>query len=123
MTIEAYHYHDIWDADYSGNCDLWQHLWKGETLAFFSYNFKPTKKLNLKTRIGLDWLLYRLHGDSRFSQLSPRLNTTVQYQMKNGMLMWSLNLANSNHGMDVKMCIRDSIILMIMLELQWVNSN
>lgn len=101
MTIEAYHYHDIWDADYSGNCDLWQHLWKGETLAFFSYNFKPTKKLSLKTRIGLDWLLYRLHGDSRFSQLSPRLNTTAQYQIKNGMLMWSLNLANSNHGMDV----------------------
>ena len=101
LSIEMFHYHDIWNASYSGNCELWQHLWKGESLAFFSYNFMVSKRLSLKTRIGLDWLQYHLHGDNNFSQLSPRINTNVQYQLKNGMLLWSLNFVNSNHGMDV----------------------
>ena len=60
-----------------------------------------SKRLSLKTRIGLDWLQYHLHGDNNFSQLSPRINTNVQYQLKNGMLLWSFNFVNSNHGMDV----------------------
>ena len=101
LSVEMFHYHDIWNAEYSGNCELWQHLWKGESLAFFSYNFKASKKLSLKTRIGLDWLQYHLHGDNSFSQLSPRINTNVQYQLKNGMLLWSFNFMNSNHGMDI----------------------
>ena len=101
LSIEMFHYHDIWNANYSGNCELWQHLWKGESLAFFSYNFMVSKRLSLKTRIGLDWLQYHLHGDNNFSQLSPRINTNVQYQLKNGMLLWSFNFVNSNHGMDV----------------------
>lgn len=101
LSAELFHYHDIWNANYSGNCELWQHLWKGESLAFFSYNFMVSKRLSLKTRIGLDWLQYHLHGDNNFSQLSPRINTNVQYQLKNGMLLWSFNFMNSNHGMDV----------------------
>lgn len=101
LSVEMFHYHDVWNANYSGNCELWQHLWKGESLAFFSYNFMASKRLSLKTRIGLDWLQYHLHGDNSFSQLSPRINTNVQYQLKNGMLLWSFNFMNSNHGMDV----------------------
>ncbi len=99
--MELFHYHDVWNADYSGNCELWQHLWKGESLAFFSYNFQASRRLSLKTRIGLDWLQYHLHGDNSFSQLSPRINTNVQYQLNKGMLLWSFNFVNSNHGMDV----------------------
>ena len=62
LSVEMFHYHDVWNANYSGNCELWQHLWKGESLAFFSYNFMVSKRLSLKTRIGLDWLQYHLHG-------------------------------------------------------------
>lgn len=101
LSVEMFHYHDVWNANYSGNCELWQHLWKGESLAFFSYNFKASRRLSLKTRVGLDWLQYHLHGDNSFSQVSPRINTNVQYQLKNGMLLWSFNFMNSNHGMDV----------------------
>lgn len=101
LSVELFHYHDVWNADYSGNCELWQHLWKGESLAFFSYNFQASRRLSLKTRIGLDWLQYHLHGDNSFSQLSPRINTNVQYQLNKGMLLWSFNFVNSNHGMDV----------------------
>ena len=101
LSMELFHYHDVWNADYSGNCELWQHLWKGESLAFFSYNFQASRRLSLKTRIGLDWLQYHLHGDNSFSQLSPRINTNVQYQLNKGMLLWSFNFVNSNHGMDV----------------------
>lgn len=101
LSVELFHYHDVWNADYSGNCELWQHLWKGESLAFFSYNFQASSRLSLKTRIGLDWLQYHLHGDNSFSQLSPRINTNVQYQLNKGMLLWSFNFMNSNHGMDV----------------------
>lgn len=101
LSVELFHYHDVWNADYSGNCELWQHLWKGESLAFFSYNFQASRRLSLKTRIGLDWLQYHLHGDNSFSQLSPRINTNVQYQLNKGMLLWSFNFMNSNHGMDV----------------------
>lgn len=53
LSVELFHYHDVWNADYSGNCELWQHLWKGESLAFFSYNFQASRRLSLKTRIGL----------------------------------------------------------------------
>lgn len=98
LSVELFHYHDVWNADYSGNCELWQHLWKGESLAFFSYNFQASRRLSLKTRIGLDWLQYHLHGDNSFSQLSPRINTNVQYQLNKGMLLWSFNFVNSNHG-------------------------
>ena len=101
LSVELFHYHDVWNADYSGNCELWQHLWKGESLAFFSYNFQASRRLSLKTRIGLDWLQYHLHGDKSFSQLSPRINTNVQYQLNKGMFLWSFNFMNSNHGMDV----------------------
>ena len=101
LSVELFHYHDVWNADYSGNCELWQHLWKGESLAFFSYNFQASRRLSLKTRFGLDWLQYHLHGDNSFSQLSPRINTNVQYQLNKGMLLWSFNFVNSNHGMDV----------------------
>lgn len=101
LSVELFHYHDVWNADYSGNCELWQHLWKGESLAFFSYNFQASRRLSLKTRIGFDWLQYHLHGDNSFSQLSPRINTNVQYQLNKGMLLWSFNFVNSNHGMDV----------------------
>lgn len=101
LSVELFHYHNVWNADYSGNCELWQHLWKGESLAFFSYNFQASRRLSLKTRIGLDRLQYHLHGDNSFSQLSPRINTNVQYQLNKGMLLWSFNFVNSNHGMDV----------------------
>lgn len=101
FTAEAYHYHNIWNSTYSGNADLWQHLWKGETLAFLSYNRQLGKRLSLRTRLGLDWLLYRLHGNDKFSQFTPRAVVALQYQLPKGMLMWQTFYANPTYGMNV----------------------
>ena len=56
LSMELFHYHDVWNADYSGNCELWQHLWKGESLGFFSYNLQANRRVSQKNRIGLEWL-------------------------------------------------------------------
>lgn len=58
LSVELFHYHDVWNADYSGNCELWQHLWKGESLAFFSYNFQASRRLSLKT--ASDWIGFNI---------------------------------------------------------------
>lgn len=38
ISAELYHYYNIWDAEYKGDANLWQHLWQSESLAFISYN-------------------------------------------------------------------------------------
>lgn len=101
FSAELYHYHNIWDANYTGDNPVWQHLWQGESLGFIAYNHRFTKKLSLQSRVGLDWLQYRLHGNNKFSQFSPRANLNVRYQMSPWMLLWSFSYVNSNHGMDV----------------------
>lgn len=101
FSIELYHYHNIWDAQYSGSYDLWQHLWQCESLAFFTYSTRFTKKLSLNARIGADWLQYRLHGNDKFSQLSPRLNVNLQYRLPVGTLLGSFNYVNSSYDMNV----------------------
>ncbi len=58
LSVELFHYHDVWNADYSGNCELWQHLWKGESLAFFSYNFQASRRLSLKP--ASDWIGFNI---------------------------------------------------------------
>ncbi len=101
FSVELYDYHNVWDAQYEGSHPLDQSLWKNESLAFLSYNRTLTPKLSLRSRIGVDWLQYRLHGNDKFSQLSPRINLNLQYRLKGGMLLWSSFYANSNYGMDM----------------------
>lgn len=101
FSAELYHYHNIWDAQYAGSYSLWQHLWQCESLGFVTYNYSFTKKISLQSRIGLSWLQYRLHGNEKFSQLSPRVNLNIQYRLATGMLLYSFNYVNSNHGMNV----------------------
>jgi hypothetical protein len=101
FSAELYHYHNIWNAKYTGSYPLWQHLWQYESLAFIAYNYSFPKKISLRSRVGMDWLQYKLHGDKRFSQISPRFNVNIQYNLSPGMLLWSFNFVNSNYGMDV----------------------
>lgn len=101
FTAELFHYHNIWNANYTSIASLWQHLWQCESLAFVSYNYRLSSRFSLRYRLGLDWLQYRLHGNDRFSQLSPRLNINVQYRHNTRMLLYSFNYMNSNHGMEV----------------------
>lgn len=101
ISAELYHYHNVWDAKYKGNTNLWQHLWQSESLAFISYNYRFTKRFSIRSRMGLDWLQYRLHDCNKFGQLSPRLNINAQYQFAENMILGSFNYVNSYHGMDI----------------------
>ena len=101
FTAELYHFHNIWNSIYSTNTDLHQHLWKGESLAFISYNRGITKKLNITSRLGIDWLQYSLHNSYRLSQVTPRINMKLQYKIKNGNIILSGNYVNSNYGTDI----------------------
>jgi hypothetical protein len=101
FTAELFHYHNIWDSHYTESSRLWQHLWKGETLAFVSYNHQLNSKLTLMTRLGVDWLQYHLHNTNDMGQVSPRLNLRLQYRIPNGNLLYSANYVNSNYGTDI----------------------
>ena len=101
FTAELFHYHNIWNSHYLSDNRLWQHLWKGETLLFTSYNKSLSKKLMLTSRIGVDWVQYSLHNSKSFSQLSPRVNLRLQWMIPKGSLLYSVNYVNSTYGMDV----------------------
>ena len=101
FSTELYQYYNVWNAEYTGDNPLGQHLWQSESLAFMAYNYRFTKNFSIRSRLGLDWLQYRLHGCDKFSQLSPRINLNLQYQKNAGVLLWSFNYVNANHGMDV----------------------
>ena len=101
FTGELFHYHNIWSSNYSGESVLWQHLWKGESLGFLSYNQQLGSKINLQARLGIDWLRYSLHGVTDFEQVTPRINLSLQYQIPRGNLLYSFNYVNPNYGMDV----------------------
>ena len=101
FTAELFHYHNIWNSHYSKDTELWQHLWKGESLAFLSYNRRLSPKLYLTSRLGIDWLQYHLHNSSDLSQVTPRVNLRLQYQIPRGNLLYSLNYVNSNYGTDI----------------------
>lgn len=101
FTAELYQYYNLWDADYTGNYFSKQHLWQSESQAFFSYNQSLTKGFSIRSRIGIDWLQYRLRGAEKFSQISPRLNLNLQYQKNATMFLWTFNYVNSYHGINI----------------------
>ncbi len=101
FTGMAIHYHDVWISSYTGDNPLWQHLWKGESLALVSYTRKFGRNLSLRLRTGLDWMQFRLHGSSKFSQLTPRLNVAMQLRLHDGLLSWQAFYANPTYGMNV----------------------
>lgn len=101
FTAELYHYHNIWNSRYLSDSELRQDLWKGESLAFLSYNRNFSKKLSLTSRVGVDWLQHHLSGTDKFSQITPRVNLNLQYQIPRGSLLYSINYVNSNYGTDI----------------------
>lgn len=101
FSAELFDYHNMWDAQYEGSHPLKQSLWKNESLAFLSYNYAFTPKFSLRTRVGMDWLQYRLQNCENYSKLHPRLSINLQYRLKAGMLLWSSSYNNSNYGMDI----------------------
>lgn len=101
LTASVHHYHNIWDSRYTGGTQLTQHLWKGESLAFLAYNRGLTKNLYLTSRLGVDWLQYHLDGTNNLSQVTPRINIQLQYQLPKGSLLYSANYVNSNYGTEI----------------------
>lgn len=101
FTAEMFHYHNIWNSNYTGDAPLWQHLWKGESLAFVTYNRQLSPRLSLFSRLGVDWLQYHLHNSNTMTQMTPRVNLRLQYQIPQGNLLYSANYVNSNYGNNV----------------------
>lgn len=101
FSVELFDFHHVWKAKYEGSHPLDQSLWKNESLAFLSYNYAFTSKLSLRSRVGVDWLQYRLHDSEKLSKLSPRVVLNFQYRLKSGMLLWSSSYNNYNYGMDL----------------------
>lgn len=101
FTAQIMEYYRLFDATYIGNSGIKQNLWKSSTLAFIGYNYNFSNKTSFQSRIGVDWNQYHLSGTQKISYLNPRVNLTLRQQIKNGMLMWSFMLANSNYGSDV----------------------
>lgn len=101
FTAQIMEYYRLFDATYIDNSSIKQNLWKSSTLAFIGYNFNFSNKTSFQSRIGVDWNQYHLGGTKKISYLNPRVNLTLRHQIKNGMLMWSFMLANSNYGSDV----------------------
>lgn len=98
---ELLHVHNIWETTYKGSNPYWQQLWNGETQLFANYN-KRIKGIHLlKTKIGVDWLQYSIHGGMYFSQLSPRVNLSWSSSFRQNMLTASLNFTNTNYGASV----------------------
>ena len=81
LTIEASHFHRVSSTSYKGDSPSWQHLWSGETLLFLSYNQKLNKKLTLDAQAGMSSLQYRLHGQDKITQVSPRGYLSLVYRI------------------------------------------
>jgi len=73
------HYHNITSSSYSGDYVSWQHLWMGETIAFFNYSQNLGDKFTLNLSPGGSLLNYSLHGNGFQRFWTFRTNSWVRY--------------------------------------------
>lgn len=96
LAAQLYHFQKISMSDYVGTTDAWQHLWTGETIFFVEYSQQFGKRLTLKAAPGFSLLQYKLHGESRIRQFSPRLRTRMVCRLAdNQQLQWTVNIGNT----------------------------
>ncbi len=95
LTLQAFHLHTVSSVDYGGNVVSWQHFWEGESLFFIEYNQKIGSKVSLRIAPGFSYVQYRLHGQNREDQISPRLRFRLTYRpAKNQQIALSFPIGN-----------------------------
>ena len=96
LSGQLFHFHNISMSDYSGNNNIWQHLWTGETIFFVEYSHQIGKNFTLKAAPGFSNLQYKLHGAERIKQFSPRLRARLIYRLANNLqLQLTGNIGNT----------------------------
>ncbi|ERI88795.1 hypothetical protein HMPREF1981_00262 [Bacteroides pyogenes F0041] len=81
FAAQFHHFHKISIADYSGDYDISQRLWSGETLLFLGYNQQIGQRLHYSIQPGTSLLQYALKGDTPNRQYSARLNMSLMYML------------------------------------------
>lgn len=95
------HYHQISSSNYGGDYSDWNHLWSGETWAMVQYTQFVGKKFMFNVQGGMDFLHYRVHGNRRYSFLSPRYKMMMNYQINpKRSILFTILRGNSHPSID-----------------------
>ncbi|WP_321332743.1 TonB-dependent receptor [uncultured Bacteroides sp.] len=96
LTVQTFHFQTISSVNYRGNNPSWQHFWNEESILFLEYNQKLGPKFTLKLGPGASYVQYRLHGDERKDEFSPRLRSSLIYcPSKNQQIQLRYHVGNS----------------------------
>lgn len=81
FATQFHHFHKISVADYSGDYDISQRLWSGETVLFLDYNQQIGQRFHYSIQPGVSLLQYALNGDTPNRQYSARLSMSLMYML------------------------------------------
>ena len=102
LTFQLRTFYQNTSSHYSGDLILWQHLWNSTSLFYVEYNQSLGNKFSYQVMPGLSAMYYRLHGDKKVVQYSPRLQGRIIYRLaKNQQLFSNILLANAFPNINV----------------------
>ena len=81
VGINFEHYHSITSSSYTGDYNVWQHLWMGETMLYTYYQQRFGNKWFLNLSPGVSILNYKYHGDDLQQHWSFRLYSNLVYNI------------------------------------------
>lgn len=81
FSAQLSHNHQVSSSTYQGDYNTWSHLWTGETLFYLDYNGHIGEKFTFRLHPGFSYLQYKLHGNEKVDQFSPRLNIRGIYRI------------------------------------------
>lgn len=81
IAFQLHHFHKVSSVTYAGEKRLWQHLWTGESILLALYKQQIGNSTTLTFRPGVSSLQYKLHGENRITQFSPRLNFVINHNI------------------------------------------
>lgn len=102
LTFQLRTFYQNTSSHYSGDLMLWQHLWNSTSLFYVEYNQSLGNKFSYQVMPGLSAMYYRLHGDKKVVQYSPRLQGRINYRLaKNQHIFSNILLANAFPNINV----------------------
>lgn len=96
LSIRLDHIHKVSSSTYSGDYENWQHLWTSDTYLFAQYNQHLGQRFSWSATPGVSLLMYRLHGNKRFTFLSPRFNMNFSYRPANNQFLYLSSALGNN---------------------------
>lgn len=80
LSVKFTELYNVSSSDYRGNHPSWQHLWMSESILFAEYTHNLWGIARLSLSPGVSAQFYRLHGQRRVSNVSPRAQMTFAIQ-------------------------------------------